>query len=384
MQQVVVVSAMRTPVCHAVKGALAGIRPDMLLAGVIRETLARTPQADRNELDDVLIGCAGQEAEQGLNIARYGAVLAGVPPTVPAATLNRLCASGSSAFVLGVTQILSGQADMLLCGGVESLSRVPLGGFNPSIAPLLLERHTETVTTVGVAAENLARRYSLSRDAQDRWALESQRKAQAAWESGEFAPEVAPVRFQDGHGNEHHVTRDDTLRAPDGQALSGLAPAFVSGGTVTAGNSAPLADGAAALLLMSASRAEALGVEPLARVRAVATTAIQADVTGLAAARAVHKVLTRSGLTLNDFQVIELGEQHAASALATLREVSMEPDARINPKGGAISLGHPGGAAGARMLCTLVHTLSRSKGARGLMAHAAMGGQGVAVVLEAV
>jgi acetyl-CoA acyltransferase len=384
MQEVVIVSAMRSPLCRAKTGALAATRPDALLTDVIRETLARTPQADRQELGDIIIGCATQEGEQGLNIARQAAIMAGIPSSVPAITVNRLCASSASAFTMAVAQILSGQADMVLCGGVESPSRIPLGGFNPNLSPVLLDQFADNVTPIGVAAENLVKRYAISRRAQDDWAIESQRKAADAWEQGRFGAEVMPIRTHDERGQETVVTRDDTLRAPDQDRMARLTPIFVSDGTVTVGNTAPLADGAAVLLLMSAAKAKVLGVPAMAVVRGVATMAVQADVTGLAQTAAIMKVMDQAGLALNDLGVIELGEQTAGQALVTMAELGLTVDSRINPKGGAIALGYPEGALGARMLVTLTHELANAEKRYGLMAHAAMGGQAVAVLLEAV
>jgi len=382
MQDIVIVSAVRSALCRAKKGQFAHTRPEELLAEVMREVLARLPQMDAHDIGDVLIGCATQEGEQGLNVARQAALLAGLPTAVPAVTLSRYGASSSSAVMFGAAMVQTGRYPIALAGGVESASRVPLGGYNPSPPPRLLEANPEALTPPGVAAENLARKYNISREEQDAFAVESHKKALAAWTEGRFAAEVVPVATAGKEGRSVVVGRDDAVREPNPKELADLPPIFMQGGSVTAGNSAPLADGAAVAVLMSAAKAQAMGVSPLAYLRGHAVIGCPGDVMGLGAALAAERALASAGLTLAQMDVIELSEQFAAAAIACLKALHVEPDSRVNVNGGALALGHPFGANGVRMLTTAAHALAEKKGRYALVAIGTIGGQGEALILE--
>ncbi len=382
MREVVIVSAVRSAICRADKGSLARLRPDELMAAVIKEALAKTGHVNRHEIGDVLVGCATQEGEQGLNLARNAAIMAEIPVTVPAATISRYCSSSLTALVTGASLIQSGHTDLMVVGGVESMSRVPLGGYNPSPPPRLMESHPEAFTPAGVAAENLAVKFNISREEQDAYATESHRRAIEAWTNGHFANEVISVKCLDEKRQETAVTRDDIPCEIDPEALAKLSPVFLAGGSVTAGNSAPRSDGAAALVLMSASKAADLGLKPLATLRTWARVGCPAEIMSYGAVTAANQVLENAKLDAAQLEHIELSEQFAVSAIAGLRELKLPYAERVNPYGGAIALGHPIGAAGARMACTLVNGLFHRGGGYGLLTIGVLGGQGEALIVE--
>ncbi|HET8734071.1 MAG TPA: acetyl-CoA C-acyltransferase [Anaeromyxobacteraceae bacterium] len=394
MAEAWIIDAVRTPVGR-VAGQLAGVRPDDLAAIPLRAVLARTgvPAA---EVEDVLLGCANQGGEDSRNVARMAALLAGYPEAVPAVTVNRLCASGLEAVAQAARAIAAGEGDVFVAGGVESMSRAPLAMARPERAyprgnvtlydtalgwrwtnpRLEAMGHTDSL---GQTAENLAVEGKISREAQDRFALESHRKAVAAQDAGAFAGELVPVELKGGSVTADECPRRDSTL----EKLAKLAPSFAKGGTVTAGNTSPLNDGAAALLVTSDTYARAHGLEPLARIRASAVAGVPPRVMGIGPVPATRKALERARVGLGDLGVIELNEAFAAQSLAVLTGWGLAADdPRVNPDGGAIAIGHPLGCSGARILTTLVHSLRRRERALGLATMCIGVGQGIAMVVE--
>jgi acetyl-CoA acyltransferase len=386
--QPVIVSAVRTPMGRALKGTLAFTRPDDLAALVLQEAVRRAG-IDPALVEDVILGCALPEAEQGLNIARQAALLAGFPDQVPGVTVNRFCSSGLQAVALAAQAIAVGQADCVVAGGVESMSMIPMTGTRFSANLRLLDGKPEAYLGMGQTAEILARRYKISRQAQDAFALRSHQRAAAAQDAGRFAEETVPVpvRLEEGHGSqrssrtllfEHDelVRRDTTM-----EALARLKPSFHPQGTVTAGNSSPLTDGAAALVLMSRRRARELGRPPLGSFVAFSVAGVPPEIMGIGPVKAVPRVLERSGLRLEDMKVIELNEAFAAQALAVMADLAL-PEERTNPNGGAIALGHPLGCTGARLTTSALYELRRQGGGYGLITMCIGGGQGAAGIVR--
>lgn len=382
MKEVAIVSAVRSAFCRRDKGQLADYRPDDLMADVIRESLSRTPQIDWHDIEDVLIGCASQEGEQGLNLARSAAIMAGLPASVPAATVNRYCASSLTTLIHAADGIKNDCGDLFITGGVESFTRVQMGGFNPSPSPRLLERNPDALTPPGVAAENLARKYNISREEQDAYAASSHEKALKAWSEGFFSKEVVSIKTKDAEGREILVARDELPRECSPGKLAELKPVFLHDGTVTAGNSASLADGAAVVVPASLDKCEKIGLPCLATLKAWAVSGCPAEIMSFSAVEAAGRALKRSNLGIDEMDAIELSEPFAASAIACAREMGIEGDKRVNSRGGAIALGHSFGANGARMICTLLHSLEADGGRYGLLAIGGIGGQGVAIVVE--
>ncbi len=380
MQDAVIVAAVRTPVGRARKGALARERPDDLAARVIRAAVERVAGLDPAEVDDVVLGCAMPEAEQGLNVARIAWLRAGFPPSVPGVTVNRFCASGLQAVAMAAERIMLGAADVIVAGGTESMSRIPMGGFKLSPNPHLVEHYPQAYISMGHTAEEVARRFAISREEQDALALESHRRAAAATDAGRFADEIVPVPLEGGG----ELRTDEGIRRDTSQqALAALKPAFTEGGTVTAGNSSPMSDGAAAVVVMSARRAEALGVRPLALFRAFAVAGVEPEIMGIGPVRAVPLALKRAGLRLQDVDLVELNEAFAAQVLAVMRELELDP-ARTNVNGGAIAIGHPLGATGARQTATLVYEMARRGSRFGVVTMCVGGGMGAAGIFERV
>jgi acetyl-CoA acyltransferase len=394
LRDVWVVDGLRTPVGRR-GGVLAGVRPDDMAAHVLRAVVDRAG-LDPAVVDDVYLGCANQAGEDNRNVARMAALLAGFPDSVPGVTVNRLCASGLEAVVAAARAIRSGEQDVCLAGGVESMSRAPyalpkataafpygnLTAYDTALGwrfpnPRLAERFP--LESMGETAENLADRYAIPREEQDRFALRSHRRAVAAWASGRLARETVAVPTPAGP-----VDRDEGPRADTSlEALARLKPAFRQGGTVTAGNSSPLNDGAAALVLSSPEAAERLGLRPRARILAAASAGVDPRYMGIGPVPAAARALDRAGLSLADMDVIELNEAFAAQVLSVLREWGISPeDDRLNPNGGAIAIGHPLGCSGARLMVTLVHELELRGGRYGLCALCVGVGQGVAAVVE--
>ncbi len=394
MPEAVVVSAVRTPIGRAGKGALKAIRGDDLAAVALRAAAERVPNLDRAAIEDVILGCAFPEGEQGMNVARLAAALAGLPTTAGGTTVNRFCASSLQAFNFAAEAILCGNGDEFVVGGVESMSRVPMGGFNPSFNPKLMNnpdgieicglpgtRTTEfeqAYIPMGMTAENLAKKYGISREDQDAFALRSHQRAIRAQDEGIFDREIVPVTLPDGTV----VSRDEGPRRDTSmEKLASLEPAFVAGGSVTAGNSSPLNDGASGAVLMSAEKAQALGIRPRARVIAMAVAGVEPEFMGIGPVPATKKALARAHMQLSDIDIIELNEAFAAQSLAVVRELGIDED-RLNPHGGAIALGHPLGCTGARLIATLINDLETSYKHIGMSTLCDGGGQGVATIIE--
>ncbi|CAK0776582.1 3-ketoacyl-CoA thiolase [uncultured Gammaproteobacteria bacterium] len=375
MTSAVIAGYLRSPFTLAQKGALAKVRPDDLCAAVIRELVRRTG-VNPAEIEDVIVGCAFPEAEQGLNVARTISFLAGLPHTLAATTVNRYCGSSMQAIHIAAGAIALGAGNVFLCAGVESMSRVPVMGFNPMPHPKLAADLPGAYLSMGCTAENLARQYGLSRREQEAFALGSQAKVAAALAAGHFVDEIVPINAS--------ITADGCPR-PDVTAakLAELKPAFEATGTVTPGTASPLTDGAAATLVVAEDYALALGLPVLARIRSVAVSGCAPEVMGLGPVESTRKALRRAGLTVADIDLIELNEAFAAQSLACIRELGLDPD-RINLDGGAIALGHPLGATGARITGKAAALLKRSGKQFALATQCIGGGQGIATVLEAV
>jgi acetyl-CoA acyltransferase len=381
---VVIVSAVRTAVARGKKdGSLASTHPVELSALVMKEALDRAG-VDAAIVDDVAWGCAMPEASQGLNVARLSALRAGLPVEVPAQTVNRFCSSGLQTIADGAMQIMSGMSDVVLAGGVEMMSQVPMSGYHARLDPEVLESYIG----MGFTAERVAERWNVSRADQDAWALASQQTAAAAVAGGAFDDQIVPVPVErvSWEGTEKKVEtatfeRDELPRATNPEALAKLKPAFKANGTVTAGNASPYSDGAAAVLLMRRSKAEELGLEPLARFVSFAVAGVDPDVMGVGPIKAVPKALAKAGLEMKDIDLIEFNEAFAAQVLAVVRELGM-PEDRVNVNGGAIALGHPLGATGSKLTTQLVHELRRRGGGYGLVTMCIGGGMGAAGVFE--
>jgi acetyl-CoA acyltransferase len=385
----VIVSAVRTAVGKAPRGALSSARPDDLAALVISEAIRRTPGLDPALVDDVMLGCAMPEAEQGLNVARIASLRAGVPVSASAFTVNRFCASGLEAIALAADRISAGGAEVVVAGGVESMSRVPMGGHHVAPNPHLVQSYPDAYLTTGLVAENHARTSHISREDQDAFALRSHQRAVAAIDAGRLADEIVPVPVvhiePDASGRP--TTRTTMFAVDEGPrrdtsagALASLKPAFHAAGSVTAGNSSQMSDGAAALVLMTAERARALGLTPLARVAGYATAGVRPELFGMGPVPAVRRLLARTGLTLDAIDLVELNEAFAVQVLACLQELPIDP-ARLNVNGGAIALGHPLGCTGARLTTSLVHELRRRGSRHGLVTLCVGGGMGAAMLI---
>jgi len=381
---VVIVSAVRTAVARGKKdGSLASTHPVELSALVMKEALDRAG-VDAAIVDDVAWGCAMPEASQGLNVARLSALRAGLPVEVPAQTVNRFCSSGLQTIADGAMQIMSGMSDVVLAGGVEMMSQVPMSGYHARLDPEVLESYIG----MGFTAERVADRWHISREDQDAWALGSQQKAAAAVARGAFDDQIVPVPVEQvtWAGTEKKVetssfARDELPRATSPEALAKLKPAFKANGTVTAGNASPYSDGAAAVLLMRRSKAEELGLTPLARFVSFAVAGVDPDVMGVGPIKAVPKALEKAGLEMKDIDLIEFNEAFAAQVLAVVRELGM-PEDRVNVNGGAIALGHPLGATGSKLTTQLVHELRARGGGYGLVTMCIGGGMGAAGIFE--
>jgi acetyl-CoA acyltransferase len=391
MNDAVIVSAVRTAVGKAPNGTLRGTRPDELAATVIAEAIRRAPGLSASELDDVIVGCAMPEGEQGLNVARIASLRAGVPVSVSAVTINRFCSSGLQAIAFAAERIMCGFASAIVAGGTESMSLVPMGGNKLSPNPRLVDSYPDVYLSTGLVAENHARESGISREAQDTFALASHRRAIAAAEAGRFAEEIVPVtaRVVDvSPGSARPATRDVVFAADEGprrdtspEALASLKPAFHTHGTVTAGNSSQTSDGAAAVIVTSAAYARERGLTPLARFVAFAHAGVEPERFGIGPVPAVHKVLKLAGLTLDQMDLVELNEAFAAQVLACVKELPIDPD-RLNVNGGAIALGHPLGCTGAKLTTTILHEMRRRNARYGLVTMCVGGGMGAAGIFE--
>jgi acetyl-CoA acyltransferase len=380
MRTAVIVEAKRTPIGRAIKGATAATRPETLGAIVIEAIKGSIP--DWSGLEDVLVGCAMPEGEQGMNLARLVAFRAGLPITSAATTVNRFCGSSQETVLMASRAIAVGAGTLFLAGGIESMSKVPMGGFNPSLDPWLAANHPEAYCSMGITAENLAKDYGISRKDQDQFAYDSHQKGAKAWADGKYAKESVPFTTKGLDGKDVRVDRDECVRADTNlEKLAELKPVFLQDGSVTAGNSSPLTDGAAFLVVMEEEAAKAAGLKARARILGGAVAGVAPERMGLGPVPATKKILARLGLTMDQLDAVELNEAFAAQSLAVIREGGFDP-AKVNGWGGAIAIGHPLGCSGARILTTLLHRLEDGGGRYGLATMCIGGGQGIATVIE--
>ena len=391
MNSAVIVSAVRTAVGKAPKGKLSATRPDDMAAIVMRAAIEQVPGLRPEEVEDIYIGCAMPEAEQGMNVARVAAFRAGLPYTVPAMTLNRFCSSGLQSIAFAADRILSGAANCILAGGTESMSMIPMGGHKIAPNPALIESDPDTYLSMGLTAENLAREFGIRREEQDAFALESHRKALAAIDAGRFKDEIVslPVREVVLEQSRRTVrefnfaTDEGPRRDTSMEALQNLKPAFKAEGTVTAGNASQMSDGAGAVIIMSEAKARTMGLQPLARFVAYATAGVRPEVMGIGPVEAIPKVLRQAGLKLEDMDLIELNEAFAVQALAVIRELGLDMS-KLNVNGGAIALGHPLGCTGSKLTATLLHEMRRRGARYGMVTMCVGGGMGAAGIFERI
>ncbi len=389
MREAVIVSAVRTPVGKAYKGTLRATRPDDFAAVAIKGALDRVPQLNRNEIEDVILGCAMPEAEQGMNVARTASLIAGLPVEVSAMTINRFCSSGLQAIALGAERIRGGGAEVIVAGGTESMTMVPMGGNKISANPTLVSNYPDAYLSMGLTAERLAKRFGITRQQADEFSLNSHKKALAAIAAGKFDEEIVPVpvSFTTPNGSkpkriEIQFKMDEGPRADTTlEALAALKPAFHVNGITTAGNSSQMSDGAAAAVLMNADRAHELGIKPLARFVSFATAGYKPEEMGLGPVFAIPKALKLAGLKLSDIEVIELNEAFAAQAMSVIKEAGLDA-AKVNPNGGAVALGHPLGCTGAKLTASIIRELKRRNGRYGLVTMCIGGGMGAAGIFE--
>ena len=402
MPDAVIVSAVRTPVGRAFKGSLRATRPDDLAALSIKEALARVPALEAKEIDDVILGCAMPEGEQGMNVARIASLRAGLPVETSAMTINRFCSSGLQAIALAAERVRSGSAQVIVAGGTESMSMVPMGGNKVSPNPWLVDHYPDAYISMGLGTENIAHKFGITREQADEFSLNSHKKALAALAACHFKDETVPVEVKitsvpNGHG--HHpaskpksavkpsthtfvFSADEGPRADTSlEALGKLKPAFHVKGTVTAGNSSQMSDGAAVSIVMSDERAKSLGLKPLVRFVAYATAGVLPEEFGIGPVAAIPKALKLAGLSLNDIAVIELNEAFASQSLAVIQQAGLDP-ARVNPNGGAIALGHPLGCTGAKLTATIIRELQRRNARYGMVTMCIGGGMGAAGIFE--
>ena len=389
MRDAVIVSSVRTAVGKAYKGALRAVRPDDLAAIAIRGALACVPALDSKEIEDVILGCAMPEAEQGMNVARIASLRAGLPVEVSAMTVNRFCSSGLQAIAMAADRIMLGQSEVIVAGGTESMSMVPMGGNKISPNPTLMDSYPDAYLSMGLTAENLARQHAITREQADAFSLSSHQKALAAIAAGKFRDEVVDVEAAiTAISNGKPKTSSLVFQIDEGpradttmEALAKLKPAFHARGVVTAGNSSQMSDGAAAAVVMSADRAKALGLKPLARFVAFATAGCPPEEMGIGPVFAIPKALKLAGLTLQDIDVIELNEAFAAQALTVIKLAGLDPG-KVNLNGGAVALGHPLGCTGAKLTASILRELKRRNGRYGLVTMCVGGGMGAAGILE--
>ena len=402
MPEAIIVSAVRTPVGRAYKGSLRATRPDDLAALAIKEAIKRVPGLEAREIDDIILGCAMPEGEQGMSVARIAALRAGLPVETSAMTINRFCASGLQAIALAAERIRSGAAEVIIAGGTESMSMVPMGGNKIAPNPWLVDNYPDSYINMGLGTENIARKHGITREQADQFAANSHKKALAAIASGAFQDEIVPVEVSftslstNGNGASSAKSKspgkpatqtfsfatDELPRADTSlEILAKLKPAFHLKGSVTAGNSSPMSDGAAAVVVMSEARAKALGAKQLARFVAYATAGCLPEEFGLGPVYAIPKALKLAGLSLDDIAVIELNEAFAAQSLAVIQQAKLDPS-RINPNGGAIALGHPLGCTGAKLTATIIRDLHRRNARYGMVTMCVGGGMGAAGIFQ--
>ena len=389
MTSAVIVSAARTAIGKAPRGTLRTTRPEEMAAAAIGAVMERAPAVDAKEIDDVIMGCAMPEAEQGMNVSRIASLRAGLPVEVPAQTVNRFCSSGLQTIALAAQQVMSGMGEAVIAGGVETMSMVPMSSNKFMANPDLAKEHPGVYIGMGLTAENLARQYEVTREEQDSFALRSHQRAAAAQDAGKFDEEVVPLEVEITLGEGGSTTtynivfdRDEGIRRNSSvEALAKLRPVFHAQGTVTAGNSSQTSDGAAAVLVMSEEKAEQLGLEPMARFRGFAVGGVAPEVMGIGPVAAVPKALKLAGVSLDDIDLVELNEAFAVQALAVIRELGLDEET-VNVNGGAIALGHPLGCTGAKLTVQMLHELARQDKQIGLVTMCIGGGMGAAGVIE--
>jgi acetyl-CoA acyltransferase len=387
MREAVIVSSVRTAVGKAGKGSLRQARPDDLAAAVIKGALERVPQVKPEMVEDVILGCAMPEAEQGMNVARIASLLAGVPVTAAAMTVNRFCSSGLQAIAMAADEIAQGRAEVALAGGTESMSLIPMGGHKIAPNPTLLERYPDSYLGMGITAELVAKKYGIDREQSDAFALASHRKALAAIEAGHFKEEIVPftVTLPPENGGKPKTATFDIDEGPrkdtDMDSLAKLRPAFAAAGLVTAGNSSQMSDGAAAAVVMSLEKAKALGLPPLARFVTFAVAGVPPEIMGIGPVEAIPKALRQAGLTLQDIDLIELNEAFACQALAVIKALGLD-EGKVNVNGGAVALGHPLGCTGAKLTAQILGEMRRRRARYGLVTMCVGGGMGAAGIFE--
>jgi acetyl-CoA acyltransferase len=400
MPEAVIVSAVRTPVGRAFKGSLRTTRPDDLAALAIKEALARVPAIEAKEIDDVILGCAMPEGEQGMNVARIASLRAGLPVETSAMTINRFCSSGLQAIALAAERIRAGSAEIIVAGGTESMSMVPMGGNKVAPNPWLVDHKPDTYINMGLGTENIARKFGITREQADQFAAASHKKAIAAIAAGNFKDEIIPVEVKitslpNGNGDSSKAKStpkpatqtfvfdtDELPRADTSlEVLAKLKPAFHAKGMVTAGNSSPMSDGAAATVVMSDARAKALGLKPLVRFVTYTTAGVLPEEFGIGPVNAIPKALKLAGLSLSDIAIIELNEAFAAQSLAVIQQAGLDAS-RVNPNGGAVALGHPLGCTGAKLTATIIREMQRRNARYGMVTMCIGGGMGAAGIFE--
>jgi acetyl-CoA acyltransferase len=391
MRDVIIASSVRTPVGRAFKGTLRATRPDELAAVAIKGALERVPQLEAKEIEDVVIGCAMPEAEQGMNVARIASLRAGLPVECSAMTVNRFCSSGLQAIAMAAERIMAGGAEVIVAGGLESMTMIPMGGHKVSANPWLVANYPDSYLSMGLTAERVAKRFGVTREMSDEFSLNSHKKALAAVQAGRFEEEIVPVPVSFTTPNGSKPKRQEIIfKVDEGpradtsmEVLGSLKAAFHAHGIVTAGNSSQMSDGAAAAVVMSAERAKQLGIKPLARFVAFATAGYKPEEMGVGPVYAIPKALKIAGLKLSDIEVVELNEAFAAQALCVIQEMGLDP-ARVNPNGGAVALGHPLGCTGAKLTATIIRELKRRNGRYGIVTMCVGGGMGAAGIFENV
>ncbi|MBW6463424.1 MAG: acetyl-CoA C-acyltransferase [Dethiobacteria bacterium] len=389
MKEAVIVSSVRTAIGRAPRGKLRYTRPEYMGSVAVTEAIARAKGLDPAEIEDVILGCSFPEAEQGMNLGRIVALQAGLPDSVPGLTVNRFCSSGLQSIAMAAERIMSGFADIIVAGGVESMSLVPMGGNKLAPSPVLADKHIETYTPMGITAENVAQRFNISREDQDKFGLASQQKAAAATKEGRFKDEIVPMKVVNRSvGPDNKITEeeftfdvDEGIRDTTLEALAKLRPAFNVKGSVTAGNSSQTSDGAAAAVVMSAEKAASLGLKPLAIFRGFAVAGCPPEIMGVGPAYAIPKLMKLTGIKIADIDLVELNEAFASQALYCIRELDLNPDI-VNVNGGAIALGHPLGCTGAKLTATLLHEMDRRGSRYGVVSMCIGGGMGAAGLFE--
>ena len=391
-KEVVIVAAKRTPCGKANKGSLRFTRPDTLMGEIIKDLLNNSSGVDPEMIEDVIIGCAFPEGSQGMNVARQSAFLGGLPDSVPGVTVNRFCSSGLQTIAMAAERILAGGAEIIVAGGVESMSQVPMGGVSFQPNPTLADERPEVYISMGLTAENVAKKYDVSREDQDEFALKSHQKAVNAWEEGYFDEQITPIdvvhKYVTSNGEmaeeEFSFSKDEGPRKDTSlDALSGLNAAFKQGGSVTAGNSSQMNDAASGVLIMTREKADELGLKPLVRYHGFSVAGVAPEIMGIGPVEAIPKVLKQTGLSLDDIDLIELNEAFAAQSLAVIREAGLDED-KVNINGGAIAMGHPLGCTGAKLTTQIIHDLHRLDKQFGMVTMCIGGGMGAAGIFERI